>query len=152
MPRNFRAVVAAFLAAPLLASCYSFAAPSYHPAEGRDLVTTLTRNGVEVRTAIPGDSACDDPGLTGNAIRLDVTDPVDGADREVWIYSFRERAWGTSQAPVDACQAAFESTHPEATVTRLDIPLYRAFGADWSPELTRGLEAALVEAANAGAP
>lgn len=152
MPRNLRAVVAAIAAVLLLASCYSFATPSYHPAEGRDLVAALARHGVEVRSAIPGETACDDPGLIANALRLDVTDPGDGAERVVWIHSFRERAWGTSQAPVDACQAAFEAAHPETTVTRLDIPLYRVFGADWSAELVRDLEAALTEAATAGAP
>lgn len=152
MPRNLRAVVAALMAASLLASCYSFATPSYHPAEGRDLVAALARHGVEVTSAIPGDTACEDPGLVANAMRLDVTDPADGADRVVWIHSFRERAWGTSKPPVDACQTAFESEHPEAVVTRLDIPLYRVFGADWSAELGRGVEAALVEAAQAGAP
>lgn len=153
MPRDLCAAVAALIAAPIvLASCYSFATPSYHPGEGRDLVTSVARHGVIVGSVIPGESACDDAGLIANAMRLDVTDPHDGGDREIWIYSFRERSWGTSKAPVDACQAAFELAHPEASVTRLDIPLYRVFGADWSPELRRALGAALAEAAQAGVP
>jgi hypothetical protein len=53
---------------------------------------------------------------------------------------------------VDACQAEFEAAHPDATVTRIDIPVYRAFGADWSEELVHALEAAIGEAAEAGRP
>jgi hypothetical protein len=33
---------------------------------------------------------------------------------------------------------------------RLDIPTFRVFGADWSPELTRELRAAIEEASRAG--
>ena len=153
VPRIGRAVFAAVSAAPLLlASCYSFATPSYHPGEGRDLVAAIVRHGVTVDATVPGDSACDDPGLVANAIRLAVTDPGDGADRDVWLYSFRERSWAASDAPVDACQAEFEAAHPGATVTRLDIPVYRVFGADWSADLAAALEAAISEAADAGAP
>ena len=151
MPRYTR--LAAALSAPLLlASCYSFATPSYHPGEGRDLVAAIVRHGVTVGAAIPGDSACDDPGLVANAMRLAVTDPSDGSDRDVWLYSFRERSWAGSEAPVDACQAEFETANPDAAITRLDIPVYRAFGADWSADLTAALEAAISEAADAGAP
>ncbi len=151
MPRSLRLATA--LATPLLlASCYSFATPSYHPGEGRDLVAAIVRHGATVTATVPGDSACDDPGLIANAMRLAVTDPADGAARDVWLYSFRERSWAASEAPVDACQAAFEAAHPDSTVTRIDIPVYRAFGADWSDDLVRALEAAITEAGDAGLP
>jgi len=151
VPRRSR--LAAALAAPLLlASCYSFATPSYHPGEGRDLVAAIVRHGVTVGATVPGDSACADPDLVANAMRLAVTDPGDGSERDVWLYSFRERSWAGSEAPVDACQAEFEAADPDAAVTRLDIPVYRAFGADWSADLTHALEAAITEAADAGGP
>ncbi len=152
MSRSTRLVAA--LATPvLLASCYSFAQPSFHPGEGRDLVAAIARHGATVTATVPGDSACDDPGLVANALRLTVTDPGDGTSaRDVWLYSFRERSWATSQAPVNACQAEFEAAHPDAVVTRIDIPVYRAFGADWSEELVHALEAAIGEAAEAGLP
>jgi hypothetical protein len=152
VPRSVRLVAA--LAAPLLlASCYSFAQPSFLPGEGRDLVAAIVRHGVTVTASVPGDSACADKSLIANALRLSVTDPADRtATRDVWLYSFRERSWATSEATVDACQAEFEAAHPGATVTRIDIPVYRAFGADWSQELTQALEAAIGEAADAGAP
>ena len=85
MPRIGRPTGVALLLVPLvLASCYSFATPSYHPGEGRDLVAAIVRHG--------------------------------------------------------------------ATVTRIDIPVYRAFGAGWSDELVHALEAAIAEAADAGGP
>jgi hypothetical protein len=151
VPRSVRLV--AVLAAPLLlASCYSFATPSYHPGEGRDLVAAIVRHGATVTATVPGDSACDDPNLIANAMRLAVTDPGDGAARDVFLYSFRERSWAGSEAPVDACQAEFEAAHPGAAVTRIDIPVYRAFGAGWSEDLVHALEAAITEASEAGGP
>jgi hypothetical protein len=151
VPRPIR--LAAALAAPLLlASCYSFATPSYHPGEGRDLVAAIVRHGATVTATVPGDSACDDPNLVANALRLSVTDPGDGSAKDVWLYSFRERSWAASEAPVDACQATFADTNPDATITRIDIPVYRAFGADWSEELIHALDAAITEASEAGGP
>jgi hypothetical protein len=153
MPRIGRTAAAVLSVAPLvLASCYSFATPSYHPGEARDLVGAIARQGVTVREAIPGDSACDDPDLVANAMRLSVTDPDGGAQRDVWLYSFRERSWATSQGPVDDCQAAFQAADPGAVVTRLDVPVYRTFGADWSTALRDAMAAGLADAAEAGQP
>lgn len=153
MSRSPRAVALLLVTAPaLLGSCYSFATPSYHPGDARQLVAAIARQGVTVDSATPGESACDDPGLIPNAMHLVVTDPDGGASRDVWIYSFREKYWSTSQAPVDACQAAFETAHAGTAVARIDIPLYRAIGPDWSPELTAALESGLAEASEAGIP
>jgi hypothetical protein len=153
VPRIGRAALAVLSVVPLvLASCYSFATPSYHPGEGRDLIAAIARQGVTIREAIPGDSACDDPSLVANAMRLAVTDPDGGADRDVWLYSFRERSWAASQTPVDACQAAFAAAHPDAVVTRLDVPIYRTFGADWSSALQTAIATGLADASEAGQP
>jgi len=153
VPRSHPAsFVALAFASVALSACYNYATPSYHPGESRDLVGAIARQGVTVRTAVPGDSACDDPGLVANALRLAVTDPADGAARDVWVYSFRERYWDASEAQVDACQAQFQAAHPDTTIDRLDIPLYRAFGADWSAELAEFVRAGLADAAQAGQP
>jgi hypothetical protein len=44
----------------------------------------------------------------------------------------------------------YAKAHPGSDVVRLDIPTFRVFGADWSPELTRELRAAFEEASQAG--
>ncbi len=153
MPRNHRVSFAALpVLVVVLASCYNFATPSYHPGEGRDLVAAIARHGLTVGSVIPGDSACDDPGLIPNALHLAVTDPADGATRDVWVYSFRERYWDASAAQVDACATELQTAQPGVTVSRLDIPLYRALGIDWSADLTQSLQAGLAEAAQAGEP
>lgn len=153
MPPDRRASFAALALMPLvLASCYNFATPSYHPADARELVAVIGRQGLRVDAATPGASACDDPGLLANAMHLEVADPADDGLRDVWVYAFREKSWDASRAPVDACQDAYLTDHPGATLTRLDIPLYRAFGPDWSPDLTAALEAGLTEASQAGGP
>ena len=74
----------------------------------------------------------------------------DPTPRDIWIYTFREKYWTASQAAVDACQAAFQAAHPGAVITRIDIPTYRAFGADWSTELTESVRGGLTEAADEG--
>ncbi|MFN8521062.1 MAG: hypothetical protein U0667_17125 [Chloroflexota bacterium] len=153
MSRNHRvSLVALAVAALTLASCYNFATPSYHPGEGRDLVAAIARHGVTVGSVIPGASACDDPSLIPNALHLAVTDPADGAARDVWVYSFREKYWDASKTQVDACATELQADQPGATVSRLDIPLYRALGIDWSDDLAQSLQAGLAEAAQAGEP
>jgi hypothetical protein len=152
MPRIPAARAALSLAPLLLASCYSFATPSYHPADARQLVTVIANHGVTVRSATPGESACDDPGLIPNAMHLVVTDPDGGATRDVWIYSFREKYWSTSQQPVDSCQAAYQAADPGMVVSRVDVPLYRALGSDWSASLSQALASGLAEASEAGDP
>jgi hypothetical protein len=136
----------------LLAACYNFATPSYHPGDATDLGAAIERNGLTIRSVTPGDSACADAGLIANALHLVVGDPADDADRDIWIYSFRERYWDASKAQVDACQEAYEGAHPGSSVNRVDIPLYRAFGPGWSTDLTQALKAGLNEAAQAGQP
>lgn len=99
-----------------------------------------------------GDSACSDRGLVGNAIHLRATVASDPEERDVWIYAFRPRGWESTQAPVDACQAEYAAAHPGATITRIDIPIYRAFGADWSEELEQAVRDGLTEASTMGLP
>ncbi|MBX3030628.1 MAG: hypothetical protein KF809_10740 [Chloroflexi bacterium] len=145
--------VALVLAAPaLLASCYSFAEPSFHPGDARQTVNAIARHGVTITSIVPGSSACEDPSLKANAMQLVVVDPGDGVTRDVWLYTFREKGWPTTEAPVDDCQAAFAAGQPGATVTRVDVPVYRAFGADWTDELADDVRAGLEDASVLGRP
>jgi len=134
------------LAATLLTGCYSFAQPSFHPAEGRDVLVAIARRGITVHSAVAGTSACEDRGLIGNAVRLEVSLPSDAAPRDLFLYTFRARSWESSQAQVDACQAEYAAANPGARIGRLDVPTLRALGADWSMELETLLREALIEA------
>lgn len=134
----------------ILSGCYSFAQPSFQPGDARELLIAIARRGVEAR-AIVGESACTDRGLVPNAIRLRATVADDPVERDVWIYAFRARGWETTGAAVDACQAEFAAANPDAVITRLDIPIYRAFGADWSPQLVDAVRDGLTEASTMGA-
>ena len=133
-----------------VAGCYSLAEPSLRPGDSRDVLRALTRQGVRVMDALAGDSACADPGLVANALRLAVTVPTDSEPRDVYVYSFRVRDWDESEEAVDACQAEFAAANPGGVVTRVDVPTYRAFGLDWPDELALAVEAALEEASQAG--
>jgi hypothetical protein len=142
--------VALAVAGLLLGGCYSFGQPAYQPGDQRDVLQAIARRGVVVGEPMPGRSACDGPELIGNVVHLTARLPDETESRDVYIHTYRERSWADSRAEVDACQAEYAAEHPGAIIGRLDIPTYRAFGADWSAELTRELRAALEEASTAG--
>ena len=144
-----RAVLALALAAVTAAGCYNFAQPSFHPGNGRQLLLAIARRAVKADAKV-GESACSDRSLIENAIHLTVTATDDPTPRDVWIYAFREKGWDRTKDAVDTCQAEYQAAHPDATVTRLDIPVYRAFGADWSPGLLEAVRDGLEEAATMG--
>ncbi|GEM_PF-3481554 len=146
-----RAALAALLLPALLAGCYNFAQPSFHPGNTRELLLALSRRGVEA-SALAGESACADPALTGNAMRIRAAVAADPVPRDVWIYSFRSKGWEGTQSAVDACQAEFAAANPGERIVRVDIPVFRAFGAGWSPELEAAVRGALEEVSVAGKP
>jgi hypothetical protein len=133
-----------------LGGCYTTAEPSFHPGNQRDILGAIMLRGIEVTDPVPGQTACDDPALVGNSLYFTARLPGEEAFRDVYVHSYRERSWDASAAEVDSCQATYAAMHPDAEITRLDIPLYRVFGADWSEGLADQLERALVEAADAG--
>ena len=140
------------LAVSLLAGCYGNTVPSYNPADASTLVQDVTRRGVTITATVGGDSACADPSLTNNALHLRVTDPGSGQARDVYVYTFSAKKWDAGKAPVDACQQAYAQAHPAARIVRLDIPIYRVLGADWSSQLQDLVTSAVTEASQAGEP
>jgi len=133
-----------------IGGCYSFAEPSFHPGDQRDILQTVVLRGIEVTDPIPGETACDDPDLVGNALYFTARMPGEEEYRDVYVHTYREKWWDRSAEEVDGCQEAYEAANPDAEIIRLDIPLYRILGADWSDELTAELTKALEEAAEAG--
>jgi hypothetical protein len=147
--RHQRSLVLAVLLVLVVAGCYSLAEPSFRPGDSRDLYRSISRR-VVAGTPLVGESACDDPGLTGNAIYLTARTDADEEPRDVYIYVFRTKGWEDSKTAVDVCQAEYEAANPGSVVTRLYVPIWRTFGADWSPQLTSQLREALDEAQDAG--
>lgn len=138
------------LAALVVAGCYSFSEPSFDPGNKRDVLQSITRRGIVVGQPVVGQTACDDAELVANSLYLTARMPDEREPRDVYVHSYREKSWASSQAEVDACQAVYAAAHPGAEIVRLDIPTFRVFGADWSPVLTRELRAAIEEASRAG--
>jgi len=133
-----------------LAGCYTTAEPSFHPGDHRDILQTVILRGLEVTDPVPGETACDDHDLVGNSLYFTARMPDEEEYRDVFVHSYREKWWDRSLEEVDGCQAIYQQNNPESEITRLDIPLYRIFGADWSPELEDELTRALEEASEAG--
>ena len=130
--------------------CYSLSEPSFAPGDQRELLQSMTRRGIVIGEMLPGEAACPDPDLIGNVLYLTARLSDETEARDVYVHAFRERSWEGSKADVDACQARYAAAHPDATIDRLDVPVWRVFGADWSDELTSELRAALEEASQAG--
>jgi hypothetical protein len=151
MHRPRRHLLALALAGSLaFAGCYGTSEPSFHPGGSRDILQTMLLHGIEVTNPVPGETACGDDDLVGNTLYFTARMPGEVAYRDVFVHTYREKRWDASLEEVDGCQAVYQQLHPEAVVTRMDIPLYRIFGADWSDELTKALTGALEEAADAG--
>lgn len=148
-PRS-RLLVGCALAGFAIGGCYSFAEPSFKPGSARDVFAAIVRRGIIVSEPIAGQTACDDPDMIANTLYMTARLPDDAEPRDVYVHTYREKRWEEGLAEVDACQEAYAAAHPGSRVTRLDIPIYRVFGADWPAELTRQLEVAFEEAARAG--
>jgi len=133
-----------------LVGCYSTAEPSFHPGNSRDILQAMMLRGIEVTDPVPGETACDDHDLVGNTLYFTARLPSEAEYRDVFVHTYREKWWDRSLEEVDDCQAVYQQSHPEAEITRMDIPLYRVFGADWSDELADELTRALEEASEAG--
>jgi hypothetical protein len=133
-----------------MAGCYSTAEPSFHPGNQRDILQTVMLRGIEVTDPVPGQTACDDRDLVGNSLYFTARMPGEQEYRDVYVHSYREKWWDRSKAEVDGCEATYAQNHPDSEIVRIDIPLYRVLGADWSDELTDELTRALEEAAEAG--
>ena len=139
-------------AAVFLGGCYGSTGPTYNPAETSTLVQDITRRAVTITATVSGDSACADPSLTDNALHLTVRDPAGGQSRDIYIYRFNPKTWDASKVTVDACQQAYTQARPGAQIVRLDIPVYRVLGADWSAQLNSLITAAVTEASQSGDP
>jgi hypothetical protein len=133
-----------------LTGCYSMTEPSFHPGDQRDILQTVMLRGIEVTDPVPGQTACDDHDLVGNSLFFTARLPGEEEYRDVYVHSYREKWWDRSEAEVDGCQEIYAAANPEAQIIRLDIPLYRILGADWSEELADELTTALEEASRAG--
>jgi hypothetical protein len=143
-------LVALALGGLLVAGCYSFSEPSFDPGNKRDVLQSIARRGLVVSQPVVGQTACDDPDLVANSLYMTARLPDESEPRDVYVHSYREKSWAGSAAEVDTCQAVYAAAHPGAQIARFDIPTFRVFGADWSPELTRELRAAIEEASQAG--
>jgi hypothetical protein len=150
-PRGLLRVGASLaLGSVVLVGCYGTAERSFHPGDSRDILQTVMLRGIEVTDPVPGETACDDPDLVGNTLYFTARLPGEETYRDVFVHTYREKWWDASLEEVDGCQAVYEENNPEAVITRVDIPLYRIFGADWSPELEDQLLRAFEEASEAG--
>ena len=133
-----------------ISGCYGLSEPSFHPGDQRDILQTVILRGIEVTDPVPGETACDDHDLVGNTLYFTARMPGEEEYRDVFVHTYREKWWDRSEAEVDGCQAVYASAHPDSEIIRLDIPLYRIVGRDWSPELADELTRALKEASEAG--
>lgn len=145
-----RPLVFALTGAFVVAGCYGLSEPSFDPGDHRDVLQSIVRRGIVVTEPLAGATACDDAELIGNSLYLTARMPAESQPVDVYIHTYREKNWEESAEEVDRCMAAYAEAHPGSEIGRLDIPVYRVFGAGWSAELTEQLTKAFEEAQNAG--
>ena len=140
------------LGGSLVAGCYSFSEPSFDPGNKRDVLQSIARRGLVVSQPVVGQTACDDPDLVANSLYLTARLPDEREPRDVYVHSYREKSWaGVGGRGRRTARPSMPTLIRMPEIVRLDIPTFRVFGADWSPELTRELRAAIEEASRAGA-
>ncbi|MEO7118425.1 MAG: hypothetical protein ABIZ34_05570 [Candidatus Limnocylindrales bacterium] len=143
--------LAMMVAALLVAGCYNFSTPQYRPGDTRQVTEALIAHGVGITASVSGETACNDPGLVGNAVHLSVSTAADPTVLDLYLYTFKSSKWDESKDAVDRCEDEYAPTLPPTMVTkRVDIPTYRAFGAGWSEDLAQRIEAALAQASSEG--
>lgn len=149
--RHLRLLLLALAGAFAVGGCYTLVEPSFDPGDHRDVLQSILLRGIVAGAPMAGETACDDHDLVGNSLYLTARMPEEVEPRDVYVHMYREKYWDRSAEEVDACQAIYAAANPGSEITRLDIPTYRIFGADWSDELTEELSKALEEASHAGA-
>jgi hypothetical protein len=145
-----RMLALALAGALAVSGCYGLTEPSFDPGDHRDVLQSILRRGIVATEPLAGATACDDHDLVGNSLYLTARMPDEAEPVDVYIHTYRERNWEKSAEEVDRCMAAYAAARPDSEIRRLDIPVYRVFGADWSDELTKQLTKAFEEAQNAG--
>jgi len=143
-------VSAALIGSVVLAGCYSLSEPKYKPGDQRDIYNSIARRNLVVGEPLAGKTACADPEMIANTMYLTAHLPGETEPRDVYIHVYRVKTWDESKVEVDRCQAVYAEANPGSEITRIDVPTYRIFGADWSDELADELKAAFDEAAQAG--
>jgi hypothetical protein len=133
-----------------LGGCGTPATPTPTPGDLTAVRGQLLLAGITSRSVVGGESACPEvEALTDNSVRLVVTDPGTGEPADLYLYLFRLRDFEESEADAARCASVYEAAAGE-TVERVEVPPYRALGADWSPDLREAVEEALRAAATGG--
>jgi hypothetical protein len=149
-PALLQAGVLAVAGALTVSGCYTLSEPSLDPGGPRDVLSLIVQRGIIATEPLAGETACESDDTAGNVLYLTVRLPDEPEARDLYIHTYRLRNWDESIEEVDACMAEYAAANPGSEIGRLDIPTYRAFGADWSEELTDQLRRVFEEAQHAG--
>ena len=113
-------------------------------------MVAIARRGVDVTSSTAGGSACDDPGLVPNAMHLRAVVPSDPGGAGHLDLQLPRAVMGHEPGPGRCLPEGVPDHKPGGHRDAVDIPTFRAFGADWSTELADAVEAGLTEASEAG--
>jgi hypothetical protein len=121
------------------------ARPVATPADTQSIFGELARRGGSVTEIVGGETGCGDPGLVANAIRFRLKAPGMAEPATVHLFVFRNRsAFEAAATPVERCRQSY-AANASGEVGSVAVGTYRAFGADWPPELRALLESTLTD-------
>lgn len=141
-----RLATAALLLAVVLplAGCGSPGTPSPTPGGASDVIAALGERGVTVHEQVSDDDGCERTDLNDIAQRLHVSTAGDTTQREVYLFRWQGASdFDQSASDFFFCVGDFRSQHPGGVIEVVEHSPWRAYGADWSAELTTAVRQAV---------
>jgi hypothetical protein len=141
----------ALLAALLLAGCGAIGGASPTPAYAvNDVIGQLVVRGVTVEHVTSGDAGCPGSQLHSNGVHLQVAMAGEAGASDIYLLNWlSSAAFAAAAADFDSCVAEYQTAHPGVTIDQVALDPWRAYGANWSPDLHSTLASAL-QAASGG--
>ena len=148
-----RAMILVVLMALFIGGCGVFVAPSPTAGEIGDVVAGLVRRGATITDQVSGDAGCSDSSLFGNAVRYDVRLGATAATSPVYVFGWKsQQTFDANAQAFQSCVDSYKQAHPDESVTTYEDSPWRAYGSNWSSDLTDAVKLAVHAAAGASAP
>ena len=118
--------------------------PSETPGTMDDAIGELVLNGITIHNMVGGDSGCPGEDLRDNALRLEVSIGTMSTTRTMYLMRWRRQADFDASADSFAnCVGEWAAQTGATQVDQVANAPWRAFGANWPPDLLTAVTDAL---------
>ena len=132
------------------AACYGSETPGPTPGSMDDVIAAIVLQDVTVLHLTSGDPGCPTLSLHDNAVHLSVAIGAQSASHDIFLLRWKNQAdFDSTASEFASCVGEYKAANPGASVDRLDVFPWRAYGPGWTPQLRTILGNALVAAGGA---